>query len=46
MSIRAEYVNGIFKPLEAVKGAVTGKVYRIVYQELPGLVGKRCILSH
>lgn len=44
MSIRAEYVNGIFKPLEDVKGAVTGKVYRIAYQELLGLVGKRRIL--
>ena len=29
MSVKAEYVNGIFRPLEKVPDAIPGKVYRV-----------------
>ena len=29
MSVKAEYVNGIFRPLEKVPDAIQGKVYRV-----------------
>lgn len=33
MSIKAEYVNGVFRPLEKVSDPVTGKVYRVFSEE-------------
>jgi hypothetical protein len=33
MSIKAEYVNGIFRPLEEVPDGVPGKVYRVFSEE-------------
>ena len=33
MSVKAEYVNGIFRPLEKVSDAVPGKVYRVFSEE-------------
>ena len=33
MSIAARYENGVFKPLEEVKGASMGKVYRVFSEE-------------
>ena len=33
MSIAARYENGVFKPLEEAKGAVTGKLYRVFSEE-------------
>ena len=33
MSIKAEYVNGIFRPLEKVPDAMPGKVYRVFSEE-------------
>ena len=29
MSVRAEYQDGVFKPLDEVSGAEPGKIYRI-----------------
>lgn len=38
MSIAARYENGVFRPLEEVKGARKGGVYRVFSQpELEGL---------
>lgn len=33
MSVKAEYVDGVFKPLEKVTGAVRGGVYRVFSEE-------------
>ena len=33
MSVRAEYSNGVFKPLEKVRDAVPGKMYRVFSEE-------------
>ena len=33
MSVKAEYVNGVFKPLEKVMDAVPGRVYRVFSEE-------------
>ncbi len=33
MSVRAEYVNGVFKPLDGPPDAVPGKVYRVFSEE-------------
>lgn len=33
MSVKAEYVNGIFRPLEKVPDAVPGKVYSVFSEE-------------
>lgn len=33
MSVRAEYVDGVFKPLDEVEGAASGKVYRVFSEE-------------
>ena len=33
MSVRAEYVNGIFRPLEKVSDATPGKVYSVFSEE-------------
>ena len=33
MSIAARYDNGVFKPLDEVRGAATGKVYRVFSEE-------------
>jgi hypothetical protein len=33
MSVQARYTNGVFKPLEKVKDAVPGKVYRVFSDE-------------
>ena len=33
MSVKAEYVNGVFKPLEKVRDAVPGSVYRVFSEE-------------
>lgn len=33
MSVRAEYADGVFKPLERVSDAVPGKVYRVFSEE-------------
>jgi predicted DNA-binding antitoxin AbrB/MazE fold protein len=38
MSIPARYENGVFRPLEEVKGAASGEVYRMFSaEELHGL---------
>ena len=38
MSIPARYENGVFRPLEGVKGAASGEVYRVFSaEELNGL---------
>ncbi len=33
MSVRARYANGVFKPLEEVRDAVPGKVYRVFSED-------------
>ena len=33
MSIKATYVEGVFKPIEEVKDAVPGKTYRVFSEE-------------
>ena len=33
MSVKAEYVNGIFRPLEKVSDSIPGKVYRVFSEE-------------
>jgi predicted DNA-binding antitoxin AbrB/MazE fold protein len=33
MSFKATYIEGVFKPLEEVRGAVPGKTYRIFSEE-------------
>ncbi len=33
MSVKAEYVNGIFRPLEKVPDAVPGKLYSVFSEE-------------
>ena len=33
MSIKATYVDGVFKPIEEVIGAVPGKTYRVFSEE-------------
>ena len=33
MSVKAEYIDGVFKPLEEVPDAVPGKVYRVFSEE-------------
>ncbi len=33
MSVKAEYVNGVFKALEKVTNAVPGRVYRVFSEE-------------
>ncbi len=33
MSIRAAYEDGVFKPLETVRGATTGKIYTVFSQD-------------
>jgi predicted DNA-binding antitoxin AbrB/MazE fold protein len=33
MSVKAEYTNGVFKPLEEVQDARPGKVYRVFSEE-------------
>ena len=33
MSITARYEDGVFRPLEEVKGAAKGKVYRVFSEE-------------
>jgi hypothetical protein len=33
MSVKAEYYDGIFRPLEKVPDAVPGKVYRVFSEE-------------
>ena len=33
MSIKATYVEGVFKPIEEVKGAVPGKIYEVFSEE-------------
>lgn len=33
MSVKAKYDNGIFRPLEEVKNAVQGKVYRVFSED-------------
>jgi len=33
MSVKAEYSNGVFRPLERVPDAVPGKVYRVFSEE-------------
>ena len=33
MSVKAEYVNGVFRPLEKVPDPITGKVYRVFSEE-------------
>ncbi|MGA2772282.1 MAG: antitoxin family protein [Bryobacteraceae bacterium] len=33
MSIPARYENGVFRPLEEVKGAASGEVYRVFSEE-------------
>ena len=33
MSIKATYSEGVFKPLEDVKGAVPGKTYQVFSEE-------------
>lgn len=33
MSIAARYDKGVFKPLDEVRGATTGKVYRVFSEE-------------
>ena len=33
MSIKATYVEGVFKPIEEVKGAVPGKTYQVFSEE-------------
>ena len=33
MSVKAEYVNGVFRPLENVRDAAPGKVYTIFSED-------------
>ena len=33
MSIKAKYVDGVFKPLEKVTGVEAGKIYRVFSEE-------------
>ncbi len=33
MSVRAEYTDGVFRPLERVSDAVPGKMYRVFSEE-------------
>jgi predicted DNA-binding antitoxin AbrB/MazE fold protein len=33
MSVPARYENGVFRPLEEVKGAANGEVYRVFSEE-------------
>ena len=33
MSVKAEYCDGIFRPLETVSDAIPGKVYRVFSEE-------------
>ena len=33
MSVKAEYVDGVFKPLEKVTDAARGRVYRVFSEE-------------
>ena len=33
MSIKAEYEDGVFKPLDQVKGATPGKIYTVFSQD-------------
>ena len=33
MSVKAEFVDGVFRPLERVGDAVPGKVYRVFSEE-------------
>ena len=33
MSIRATYVEGVFKPIEEVKDAIPGKTYQVFSEE-------------
>ena len=33
MSVKAEYTDGVFKPLEKVPDAAPGKVYRVFSEE-------------
>ncbi len=33
MSVKAEYVNGVFRPLEKVKDALPGKLYMVFSEE-------------
>jgi len=33
MSVKAEYCNGIFRPLEKVPDAIPGKLYRVFSEE-------------
>ena len=33
MSIKATYVEGVFKPIEDVKGAIPGKIYELFSEE-------------
>ena len=33
MSIKAKYSDGVFMPLEEVKGATPGKIYRVFSEE-------------
>jgi len=33
MSVKAEYINGIFRPLEKVPDAALGKTYRVFSEE-------------
>jgi len=33
MSVKAEYVDGVFRPLERVPDPVPGKVYRVFSEE-------------
>ena len=47
MSIPARYENGVFRPLEEVKGAASGEVYRVFSEkELHGLVYGLTELKH
>jgi predicted DNA-binding antitoxin AbrB/MazE fold protein len=33
MSIKATYIEGVFKPIEEVKGAIPGKIYEVFSEE-------------
>ena len=33
MSVKAKYSNGVFKPLEKVRNATPGKIYRVFSEE-------------
>ncbi len=33
MSVKAEYVNGVFRPLEKVRDAAPGRVYTVFSEE-------------